>query len=84
MPLPVVYPPIGVERLRYDPTQPTCRGRRVHPVSGEDAVTLDPLEMLARLCQHIPLRGLHLTRLYGSYANRTRRACSSRRVPGRG
>ncbi len=28
--------------------------------------------MLARLCQHIPLPGFHLTRLYGAYANRTR------------
>lgn len=50
------------------------RGRRVHPVSGAGRVTLDPLEMLARLCQHIPPPGFHLTRLYGAYANRTRGA----------
>ena len=68
----LVHPPIAVERLEYDGTRATTRGRRVHPVSGEDAVTLDPLEMLARLCQHIPPPGLHLTRLYGATANRTR------------
>ena len=68
----LVHPPIAVERLRYDGTQATYRGRRVHPVSGEGAVTLDPLEMLARQCQHIPPRGFHLTRLYGAYANRMR------------
>ncbi len=46
----------------------------MHPVSGADSLTLDPLEVLARLCQHIPSPGLHLTRLYGAYANRTRGA----------
>ena len=55
--------PLG--RLRYDGTWVTYRGRRVHPQTGEPGVTLDPLEMLARLCQHIPPTGLHLTRLYG-------------------
>jgi hypothetical protein len=30
--------------------------------------------MLARLCQHIPPPGFHLTRLYGAYANRSRGA----------
>jgi hypothetical protein len=34
-------------------------------LNGAESVTLDPLEMLARLCQHIPPPGLHLTRLYG-------------------
>ena len=35
-------------------------------------MTLDPLEMLARLCQHIPTPRLHLTRMYGAYSSRTR------------
>jgi hypothetical protein len=34
--------------------------------------------MLARLCQHIPPPGFHLTRLYGAYANRTRGARARR------
>ena len=42
-----------------------------------------PVEMLARLCQHIPPPGLHLTRLYGAYANRTRGA-RARRSAGTG
>ncbi len=41
--------------------------------------------MLARLCQHIPPAGFHLTRLYGAYANRTRGARAGERpVPGDG
>jgi hypothetical protein len=71
--------PAGVEdssrtffnRLRYDGTQAINRGRRSNPVSGQESVTLVPLEMLVRLCQHIPPPGFHLTRLYGAYANRT-------------
>jgi hypothetical protein len=35
------------------------------------SLTLDPLEMLARLCQHIPPPGLHFTLMYGAHANRT-------------
>ena len=55
----------------------------MHPVTGEASVTLDPLEMLARLGQHIPPPGMHLTRLYGTYANRTRGA-RARRMAGAG
>ena len=75
----LVHPPIALERLQYDGTQATYRGRRINPVSGEESVTLDPLEMLARLCQHIPPPGVHLTRLYGAYANRTRGALARAR-----
>ena len=60
-------------------------------MTGETSVTLDSLEMLARLCQHIPPPGLHLTRLYGAYANRTRgardrlgAAAGERPSPGKG
>jgi hypothetical protein len=70
----LVHPPIALERLTYDGVRASYRGRRVHPVSGAASLTLDPLEMLARLCQHIPPPGFHLTRLYGAYANRTRGA----------
>ena len=52
-------------------------------MNGAQCVTLDPLEMLARLCQHIPPPGFHLTRLYGAYANRTRGA-RVRRAAGAG
>ncbi len=41
-------------------------------MTGELSVTLDPLERLARLCPRIPPPGLHLTRLYGACAHRTR------------
>ena len=67
----LVHPPIALRRLTYDGVQASDRGRRVHPVSGAESLTLNPLEMPARLCQHIPPPGFHLTRLYGAYANRT-------------
>jgi hypothetical protein len=70
----LVHPPIALGRLTYDGVRASYRGRRVHPVTGQETVTLDPLEMLARLCQHIPPPGFHLTRSYGAYANRTRGA----------
>ena len=68
----LVHPPISVERIQYDGTQATYRGRCMNPVSGHDSVTVDPLEMLARLGQHMLPPGMHLTRLYGAFANRTR------------
>lgn len=74
----LVHPPIALQRLGYDGTRATSSGRRMNPVSGEDSVTLDPLEMLARLCQHIPAPGMHLTWLYGTYDNRTRGARGQR------
>jgi hypothetical protein len=49
---------------------------------AEDHITLDPLEMLARMCQHIPPPGLHLTRLYGAYAiGPQRKALAGARAP---
>ncbi|MGH7674653.1 MAG: transposase, partial [Gemmatimonadales bacterium] len=57
---------MALGRLRYDGTRATYRGRRVHPTRGEVSVTLDPLEMLARRCQHLPPPGLHLTRRSGT------------------
>jgi hypothetical protein len=59
----LVHPPIALGRLEYDGTRATYRGRRVSPLTGAESVALDPLEMLARLCQHIPPPGLHLTRM---------------------
>jgi hypothetical protein len=79
----LVHPPIALGRLQYDGTRASYSGRRVHPLTGADSVTLDPLEMLARLCQHIPPPGFHLTRMYGAYANRTRGA-RARRLAGAG
>jgi hypothetical protein len=70
----LVHPPIALGRLTYKGVRASYRGRRAHPMTGVQSVTLDPLEMLARLCQHIPPPGFHLTRLYGAYANRTRGA----------
>ena len=58
-----MHPPIALAELRYAGTRATYRGRHIHPLTGQVSVALDPLEMLARLCQHIPPPGLHLTRM---------------------
>jgi hypothetical protein len=58
----LVHPPIALGRLTYDGGRAGYRGRWVHPVSGAQSVTLDPLEMLARLCQHIPPPGRRASR----------------------
>lgn len=73
----LVHPPIALGRLQYHTGQATYRGRRPHPITGQDSLTLDPLERPARLCQHIPQPGFHMTRPYGACASRTR-ACRAR------
>jgi hypothetical protein len=49
----LVHPPIALGRLQYDGARATYRGRRVPPATGAEWITLDSLEMLARLCQHL-------------------------------
>ncbi len=43
----LVHPPIALGQLRYDGIRASYRGRRVHPASGAQSLTVDPLEMLA-------------------------------------
>ena len=52
----LVHPPIALERLDVPGASRPCTytGRRPHPVTGEQSVTADPLEMLARLCSSWP------------------------------
>ena len=70
----LVHPPLALGRLTYEGVRAGYRGWRGHPLTVEASVRLDPMEMLARWCQHLPPPGFHLTRLYGTYANRTRGA----------
>jgi len=82
----LVHPPIALDRLHVPGGEAPCtyRGSRPHPHTGEDTIVLDPLEMLARLCQHIPPPGLHMTRLYGAYSSRTRAARARRLASSQG
>ena len=45
-----------------------------HPLTGETLLFLHPLDWVHAICQQIPDRGQHLTRFYGAYANRIRKA----------
>ena len=44
------------------------------PVTQATVVELDEIELVHRLCQHIPPPRMHMTRHYGAYANRLRRS----------
>jgi hypothetical protein len=47
------------------------------PRTGATAITLDPLEWIHRITQHIPNPGRHNQRFYGAYSNRARVSRSS-------
>jgi hypothetical protein len=70
----LLHPPISLERLEYRGAGKPCTytGRRPDPRTGAVSEDCDPLEFLARLCQHIPPPRTHLTRLYGAYSTRHR------------
>ncbi len=73
--------PVALERLEYDGA-----ARHLHyrsdkvdgPTAGTE--TVDPLKFLARVTAHIPNKHQVLTRYYGYYANRVRRARHRRLV----
>ncbi len=50
------------------------RALKPNPRLGANFVTMDPLEWLARVADHIPDPGKHRTLSYGHYANRARGA----------
>jgi hypothetical protein len=61
------------ERLKYDAPARQVRDRSDKsdgPTAGTE--TVDPLEFLARLSEHIPNTRQVMTRYYGYYANRVR------------
>ena len=43
------------------------------PTSGQTELVLDPLEWVHAVVAQIPDAGLHLTRSYGAYSNRSRK-----------
>ena len=45
-----------------------------HPLTGNTVLLLDRLDWIHAICQQIPDRGQHLTRYYGAYSNRIRKA----------
>jgi hypothetical protein len=70
----VVRGPLSLRRLVYIDGQQAViyRGLRPNPALGQNFVAMDPLEWLARLCDHIPDPGRHRTLFYAHYANRSR------------
>ena len=70
--------PVALERLEYDANahQVTYRSDKTDgPTAGTE--TVDPLEFLARVTAHIPDKHQVMTRYYGCYANRPRRATTA-------
>ena len=72
----VVRNPVSLKRLVYIEGQQAViyRALKPKPRLGANFVTMDPLEWLARVADHIPDPGKHRTLSYGHYANRARGA----------
>ncbi len=69
----VVRNPLSLQRLVYLGGQHAViyKGLKHNPTLGRNFETMDPLEWLARMADHIPDPGKH-THFYGYYANRVR------------
>jgi hypothetical protein len=70
----VVRNPFSLKRLVYLDGQKAViyRALRPNPALGRNFESMDPLEWLARMSDHIPDPGKHRTLFYGYYANRVR------------
>jgi len=70
----IVRNPVSLKRLVYIDGHKAViyRALKPNPSLGQNFVALDPLEWLARMCDHIPDPGRHRTLAYGHYANRVR------------
>ena len=70
----VVRNPLSLQRLVYLDGQQAViyKGLKHNPTLGRNFETMDPLEWLARMADHIPDPGKHRTRFYSYYANRVR------------
>ena len=70
----VVRNPLSLQRLVYLDGQQAViyKALKHNPTLGRNFETMDPLEWLARMADHIPDPGKHRTLSYGYYANRVR------------
>jgi hypothetical protein len=66
--------PLSLQRLVYLDGQQAViyKGLKLNPTLGRNFETMDPLEWLARMADHIPDPGKHRTLFYSYYANRVR------------
>ena len=69
----LVRNPLSLKKLVYlDGRQAVLYRSRLNPALGRNFEAMDPLEWLARMSDHIPDPGQHLTLFYGEYSNRVR------------
>jgi hypothetical protein len=66
--------PLSLQRLVYLDGQQALiyKGLKHNPTLGRNFETMDPLEWLARMSDHIPDPGRHRTHFYAYYAHRVR------------
>jgi Putative transposase len=78
--------PLSLKKLVYlDGQKAVLYRSKMKPFLGRNFETLEPLEWLARMSDHIPDPGQHRTLFYGVYSNRARRLrrsgpCEKRRA----
>jgi hypothetical protein len=69
----LVRNPLSLKKLVYlDGEKAVVYRSRMNPFLGRNFEAMDPLEWLARLCDHIPDPGQHRTLFYGEYSSRVR------------
>jgi hypothetical protein len=66
--------PIKLSSITQTPEGQVCVTTPPHPLTGNTVLVLDALDWIHAICQQIPDRGQHLSRYYGAYSNRTRKA----------
>ena len=77
----LVRNPLSLKKLVYlDGERAVIYRSRMNPFLGRNFEAMDPLEWLARLCDHIPDPGQHRTLFYGEYSNRVRGSGRPRRA----
>ena len=60
-------PPLAAEAVHQLPDGRMLVETPPHHVTGNTTLIIEPLDLIHRLVQHVPARGVHMARYYGAY-----------------